>query len=124
MARPAKFRHPLEDLTKPHLASQVAGYVSEIELFRDQVEKIQAQIADIYADMDEAGFDKSTVRKLVAKRAKGDAADAEAEALEAYENAFEKGFSSRARVENPSETPSGAEAGSVVRADAPIREYA
>lgn len=101
MARPAKFRHPLEDLTKPHLASQVAGYVSEIELYRKQVEDIQAQIAAVYDDMDEAGFDKPTVRKLIAKRAKGDAADAEAEALDAYEIALEKGLSSRARVENP-----------------------
>ena len=101
MARPAKFRHALEDLAKPHLASQVAGYVSEIELYRQQVEEIQSRIAQVYDDMDEEGFDKSIVRKLVAKRAKGEKADAEAEAIEAYEIALEKGFSSRARVESP-----------------------
>lgn len=100
MARPTKFRHALEDLIKPHLASQVAGYVAEIELYRAEVEETQRRIAGVYDDMDEAGFDKATIRKLIAKRAKGEAADAEAEALDAYEIALEKGLSSRARVEN------------------------
>lgn len=101
MARPTKFRHSLDDLASPALAAQVAGYVSEIELFRKQVEEIQKQIAEVYDDLDEEGFDKAIVRKLVAKRAKGSKADDEAEAIDAYEAAVEKGLSSRARVENP-----------------------
>lgn len=132
MARPTKFRHPLDDLTKPHLASQIAGYVSEIELYRKKVEELQTQIAQVYDDMDEEGFDKAIVRKLVAKRAKGEKADAEAEAIEAYEIAAEKGFSSRARVEieksypervsRPVQSRPGAEAGSAVRSGAPVSQ--
>lgn len=134
MARPTKFRHPLDDLTKPHLASQIAGYVSEIELYRKQVEEIQSRIAQVYDDMDEEGFDKAIVRKLVAKRAKGEKADAEAEAIDAYEIAVEKGFSSRARVEieksypervsRPVQSRPGAEVGSAVRDGAPVSETA
>lgn len=100
MARPTKFRHSLDDIASPALAAQVAGYVSEIELFRKQIEEIQKQIAEVYDDLDEEGFDKAIVRKLVAKRAKGSKADDEAEAIDAYEAAVEKGLSSRARVGN------------------------
>lgn len=106
MARPQKFRLSLEDVLDPQNARKLAGHVQEIEFFRAEIEKLQAQVADIYDAADEDGFDKKFIRKTVAKRAKPDHERmAEEYGIDAYEQALEKGFSSRARVEGQNHDP-------------------
>lgn len=101
MARPKKFRHPLEALSQPNVAKQLAGYVAEIETFKAKVDELQQHIAEIYDDLDNEGFEKAAVRKLVADRAKpADQRERAEETSAAYEHAAEIGFSSRAREEN------------------------
>lgn len=99
MARAQKFRLSPEDVQDPQNARKLAGHVQEIEFFREEIEKLQAQVAGIYDAADEDGFDKKFIRKVVAKRAKPEHERAAEEyGIDAYERAVEKGFSSRARV--------------------------
>lgn len=102
MARPAKFRLTPDEVLNPQHARKLAGHVAEIEFFRAEVEKLQAQIAGIYDAADDEGFDKKFIRKVVAIRSKDEtAAQAEQAGIDAYTEALEIGFRSRARVENP-----------------------
>ena len=106
MARPAKFRLAPDDVLDPPNARKLAGHVSEIEFFRKEVEKLQAQIAGVYDAADEEGFEKKFIRKVVAIRAKDETvAQAEKAGIDAYTEALEIGFRSRARVENPDHDP-------------------
>lgn len=101
MARPKKFRIPLEEVTQSDNARKVAGHVAEIEFFRKQIADLQEHIADVYDAADEDGFDKKFIRLAVARRAKDpDAAKAVEAGVDTYEEAIDLGFSSRARVEN------------------------
>ena len=106
MARPQKFRLTPDEVLEPQHARKLAGHVSEIELFRKEIEKLQQQVADIYDAADEDGFDKKFVRKAVAKRAKDSGVlAAEEQGLAAYEMAIEKGMATRARERNPEHDP-------------------
>lgn len=99
MARPQKFRLSPDDVLDPQNARKLAGHVQEIEFFRAEIEKLQAQVAGVYDAADDDGFDKKFIRKVVAKRAKPEhERQAEEYGIDAYERALEKGFSSRARV--------------------------
>lgn len=101
MARPQKFRLTPDEVLEPQHARKLAGHVSEIEFFRQEIEKLQQQVAGIYDAADEDGFDKKFVRKAVAKRAKDSSVlAAEEQGLEAYEMAIEKGMATRARERN------------------------
>lgn len=101
MARPQKFRLTPDEVQVPHNARRLAAFVAEIEEYRKQIERIQADIADLYDDADGEGFDKSIIRKTVARRAKpADEREAEENAIELYALAIEKGLATRAREEN------------------------
>lgn len=102
MARPAKYRLSPDEVLAPENARKLAGHVSEIEFFRAEVEKLQAQIAGIYDAADDDGFDKKFIRKAVARRAKeGPALEAEENAVECYVEAVKKGLPTRTREGNP-----------------------
>src|SRR6185312_12448871 len=101
MGRPQKFRLAPDDVLAPENARKLAGHVSEIEFFRAEVQKLQAQIAGIYDAADEDGFDKKFIRLAVARRAKaGPALEAEENAVECYVEAVEKGLPTRTREGN------------------------
>lgn len=94
MARPQKFRHPREELHSQEVAKKLGQFVIEIEALRRQREAIDEQIAAAYDAVDESGFEKKFVRKVIALRAKesGVRRDEE-EGLDCYEYAIEKGVS-------------------------------
>lgn len=102
MAHPAKYRLSPDEVLTPENARKLAGHVSEIEFFRAEVEKLQAQIAGIYDAADDDGFDKKFIRKAVARRAKeGPALEAEENAVGCYIEAVKKGLPTRTREGNP-----------------------
>lgn len=101
MARPKKFRLSPDDVRDPQHARKLAGHVAEIELFRKQIADLQNDIADIYDAADEDGFDSKFIRKVVALRSKDESVrQAEEAGIDAYTEALEIGFRSRARVGN------------------------
>lgn len=107
MARPQKFRHQREDLSDPKVAEKLGRFVIEIEDLREQRSKIDELLAAAFDAVDDGGFEKKYVRKVVALRAKEDGVRRDEEdGLESYEFAIEKGVSSRARVGNPQTTSS------------------
>lgn len=117
MARPQKFRLSPDDVLEPQNAKKLAGHVSEIELFRKQVDELQKQIAGIYDAADEDGFDKKFVRKAVARRAKDSTELASEEAAtDAYAMAVEIGLATRTHEGNP---PHDAETGEIIETTEP-----
>ena len=101
MGRPSKFRHPLEELTKPFLARQLAGFVIELEALHAERKALDEKLAAVFDEIDDEGFDKAMVRKEVARRAKpADKREAEEIAADAYSRAIELGFSSHVREGN------------------------
>lgn len=94
MARPQKFRHQREDLTDPKVAEKLGRFVIEIEDLRAQRSKIDELLAAAYDAVDEGGFEKKFVRKVVSLRAKEEGVRRDEEdGLESYEFAIEKGVS-------------------------------
>ena len=94
MARPQKFRHSREALADPQIAAKLGALVLDIEGLRERRRQIDDQIAAGYDAVDDAGFEKKFVRKVIALRAKEEGArHDEEEGLEAYEFAVEKGVS-------------------------------
>lgn len=106
MARPQKFRLSPDDVLDPQNARKLAGHVAEIELWREQIKTLQDNIAEVYDAADEDGFDNKFIRKVVAIRAKDETTrKVEEHGIDAYNQALEIGFRSRARVENPEHDP-------------------
>ena len=94
MARPQKFRHSREALTDPQIAAKLGALVLDIEGLRQKRKQIDDQIAAGYDAVDDAGFEKKFVRKVIALRAKEEGArHDEEEGLETYEFAIEQGVS-------------------------------
>jgi len=94
MARPQKFRHQREDLTDPKVAEKLGRFVIEIEDLREQRSKIDELLAAAFDAVDDNGFEKKFVRKVIALRAKEDGVRRDEEdGLESYEFAIEKGVS-------------------------------
>lgn len=92
MARPQKFHHSREALTDPQIAAKLGALVLDIEGLRQKRKQIDDQIAAGYDAVDDAGFEKKFVRKVIALRAKEESVRLdEEEGLEAYEFAVEKG---------------------------------
>lgn len=92
MARPQKFRHSREALADPQIAAKLGAFVLDIEGLRAKRKQIDLQIAAGYDAVDDAGFEKKFVRKVIALRAKEESVRLdEEEGLEAYEFAVEKG---------------------------------
>lgn len=109
MARPQKFRHSREALTDPQVAAKLGALVLDIEGLRQKRKQIDDQIAAGYDAVDDAGFEKKFVRKVIALRAKEEGArHDEEEGLEAYEFAIEQGVSlacARRKGDLPSHNP-------------------
>lgn len=109
MARPQKFRHSREALTDPQIAAKLGALVLDIEGLRQKRKQIDLQIAAGYDAVDDAGFEKKFVRKVIALRAKEEGArHDEEEGLEAYEFAIEQGVSlacARSKGDLPSHNP-------------------
>ena len=118
MARPQKFRHSREALTDPQIAAKLGALVLDIEGLRQKRKQIDDQIAAGYDAVDDAGFEKKFVRKVIALRAKEEGArHDEEEGLEAYEFAIEQGVSlacARRKGDLPSHNP---ETGEVIEDD-------
>ncbi|WP_322887215.1 DUF2312 domain-containing protein [Sinorhizobium medicae] len=94
MGRPQKFRHSLEALNDPPIAEKLGRLVLDIERLREKRKQLDDQIAAAFDAVDDAGFDKKFVRKVIALRAKdGDVRRDEEDGIEAYEFAVEKGVS-------------------------------
>lgn len=94
MARPQKFRHSREALNDPQIAEKLGRLVIDIEALREKRKQIDDQIAAGYDAVDDAGFEKKFVRKVIALRAKEtDARRDEDDGIETYEFAVEKGVS-------------------------------
>lgn len=94
MARPQKFRHQREDLSDPKIAEKLGRFVIEIEDLRAQKSKIDELLAAAFDAVDDSGFEKKYVRKVIALRAKEDGVRRDEEdGLESYEFAIEKGVS-------------------------------
>lgn len=119
MARPQKFRLSPDDVLDPQNARKLAGHVAEIELWREQIKTLQDNIADVYDAADADGFDNKFIRKIVAIRAKDETARKnEEQGIDAYSQALEIGFRSRARVENPDHDP---ETGEIIEPQSGLR---
>lgn len=94
MARPQKFRHQREELSDPKVFEKLGRFVIEIEELRSQKSKIDELLAAAFDAVDDGGFEKKFVRKVVALRAKEDGIRRDEEdGLECYEFAIEKGVS-------------------------------
>jgi uncharacterized protein (UPF0335 family) len=94
MARPQKFRHQREELADAKVAEKLGRFVIEIEDLRAQRSKIDEMLAAAYDAVDEGGFEKKFVRKVVSLRAKEEGIrQDEEDGLESYEFAIEKGVS-------------------------------
>ncbi len=94
MARPQKFRHSVEALNDPQIAEKLGRFVLDIEMLRAKRKQIDDQIASAYDAVDDGGFEKKFVRKVVSLRAREEGVRREEEtSLEAYEIAVEKGVS-------------------------------
>ena len=109
MARPQKFRHSREALADPHIAAKLGAFVLDIEGLRAKRKQIDLQIAAGYDAVDDAGFEKKFVRKVIALRAKEESVRLdEEEGIEAYEFAVEKGVPlacARRKGDLPSHNP-------------------
>jgi uncharacterized protein (UPF0335 family) len=94
-----------------------------IERLQEEKRTIQDDIKEIYADVADRGFDKKALRAVVKRR--GQEPDERTE-FETIVQLYEQEISnaSREHTRDTRELPSGAEAGSAVRAGAPIREDA
>jgi len=94
MARPQKPRHTLEELSDPKIAEKLGRLVIEIEDLHGQRKKLDELLAAAFDAVDDAGFEKKFVRKVVALRAKDQAIrQNEEDGLETYEFAIERGVS-------------------------------
>ncbi len=100
--------------------SQLRSFVERIERLREEKRTIEDDIKEVYIEIASAGFDKKVVREVVKRRSK------DATELTAFEDQVELYIAeingpSREHARDTRETPSGAEAGSGVRASAPIQ---
>lgn len=94
MARPQKPRHALEELSDPKIAEKLGRLVIEIEDLHGKRKKLDELLAAAFDAVDDAGFEKKFVRKVVALRAKDQVIrQSEEDGLETYEFAIEKGVS-------------------------------
>lgn len=99
MGRPRKFRHPLDALAAPAVAAALAELVERIECLRAEAKEISDIIASVYDEADDAGFDRSAIRQLIARRAQDPAKEEEREEkLTAYELALEAGLVAKAKA--------------------------
>lgn len=79
----------LRDAIGGNSAEQLRAYVRRIERIEGEVDDLNADKSEVYAETKAAGFDKRTLRKLVVRRRK-DRTDVieEDELLEMYEAAM------------------------------------
>ena len=70
-------------------ADQLRGYVAAIEALEAEAKDVASRKAEVYKELKSTGFDKATVRKLIARRRKDrDEVDEEDALLDMYEQAL------------------------------------
>jgi uncharacterized protein (UPF0335 family) len=107
--------------------SELRQTLDRLLAIHSEIDDKKADLKTVYADAQSGGFDKSAlgaaVREIRSREKSGSPKAVERQAIvDLYIAEYDR--PSHVHVREAAGTPSGAEAGSVVRADAPIREYA
>jgi uncharacterized protein (UPF0335 family) len=97
---------------------QLKSIVERIQRLTEERKTIASDIAEVYAEAKANGYDKAAIKWVVSEMEKP---EIEREERDHIRELYWQAATGPSHV-HVHETPSGAEAGSVVRADAPILE--
>lgn len=106
--------------------SELRQTVERLLAIHEEIDAKKLDLKTVYGDAQSSGFNKTALGLAVREiRARAKTESAKAAQVQAIVDLYVAEYDApRVHVREASQTPSGAEAGSIVRADAPIREDA